>query len=71
MFSICENNCVINFNLNDYIVLKLNSKLGFLELVLKRGPVTGLGPDYIIPGLWPELSLLALRFRQELFLPLM
>ena len=27
--------------------------------------VTGLGPDYIIPGPWPELTPLALRFRQE------
>ena len=27
--------------------------------------VTGLGPDYIIPGPWPELTPLALWFRQE------
>ena len=27
--------------------------------------VTGLGPDYTIPGFWPELTLLALWFRQE------
>ena len=27
--------------------------------------VTGLGPDYIIPGSWPELTPLALWFRQE------
>ena len=27
--------------------------------------VTGLSPDYTIPGLWPELTLLALGFRQE------
>ena len=25
----------------------------------------GLSLDYIIPGPWPELTLLALRFRQE------
>ena len=28
--------------------------------------VTGLGPDYIITGPWPELAVLTLRFRQEL-----
>ena len=31
----------------------------------KEKSVTGLGPDYIIPGPWPELTLLALWFRQE------
>ena len=29
------------------------------------GHVTGLGPDYIIPGPWPEFTSLALWFRQE------
>ena len=38
MFSICKNDCVIDFDSNNYIVLKLNSKLGFSELVLNRGP---------------------------------
>ena len=31
----------------------------------KMGFVTGLGPDYIIPGPLPELTSLALWFRQE------
>ena len=29
------------------------------------GIVTGLGPDYIISGPWPELTVLAPWFRQE------
>ena len=33
--------------------------------------VTGLGPDYIISGPRPELTLLVLRFKQEPFLSLM
>ena len=37
IFSICENDYENNLNLNDYIVLKPGSKLGFLELVLKKG----------------------------------
>ena len=35
-------------------------------MFLKRGGnVMGLGPDYIIPGPWPELTPSALWFRQE------
>ena len=35
-------------------------------MFLKRGGnVTGLGPDYIISGLWPEFTVLALWFKQE------
>ena len=37
MFSTCGNDYAINFDSNDYIVLKPNSELGFLELVLKGG----------------------------------
>ena len=37
IFTICGNIYVINFDANDYIVLKPNSELGFLELVLKKG----------------------------------
>ena len=32
----------------------------FANLVAKCGFVTGLGPGYIIPGPWPELTPLAL-----------
>ena len=28
--------------------------------------MTGLGPDYIISGPWPEFTLLTVRVRQEL-----
>ena len=35
-------------------------------MFLKRGGnVTGLGPDYIISGSWPELTLLTVRVKQE------
>ena len=35
-------------------------------MFLKQGGnIMGVGPDYIISGFWPELILLALRFRQE------
>ena len=32
---------------------------------ISKASVTGLGPGYIIPGPWPELTPLALWFRQE------
>ena len=38
MINIYRNNYTINFNLNDYIILKLNSKLKSSDLVLKRDP---------------------------------
>ena len=35
-------------------------------MFLKRGGnVTGLGPDYIISGPWPELTLLTVQVKQE------
>ena len=37
IFNTYKNDYIINFNLNNYIILKLNSELRFLELVLKRG----------------------------------
>ena len=36
MINTYRNNYTINFDLNDYIVLKLNSELRSSELVLKR-----------------------------------
>ena len=38
MINIYKNDYTINSNLNDYIILKLNSELKSLELVLKRDP---------------------------------
>ena len=38
MVSIYKNDYTINSDLNDYIILKLNSKLKSSELVLKRDP---------------------------------
>ena len=52
----------------DYCVVTLNCIT--ITLVYSED-VTGLGPDYIIPGPRPELTLLALRFRQVPFLSLM
>ena len=38
MINIYKNDYMINFNLNNYIILKLNSELKFFELILKRDP---------------------------------
>ena len=38
MINTYKNDYTINFNLNDYIILKFNSELKSSELVLKRDP---------------------------------